>query len=100
VTERTREIGIRKAVGATRGAILRQFLTESVILCLVGGALGVFLGVAAAGALSRFAGWQTEVAADSVLLAFGFSASVGLIFGLWPAHRASRLDPVEALRHE
>jgi putative ABC transport system permease protein len=100
VTERTREIGIRKAVGATRGAILRQFLIESVILCLVGGALGVLLGVAAAGALSRFAGWQTEVAADSVLLAFGFSASVGLMFGLWPAHRASRLDPVEALRHE
>jgi putative ABC transport system permease protein len=100
VTERTREIGIRKAVGATRGAILRQFLTESVILCLVGGALGVLLGVAAAGALSHFAGWQTAVGPDSVLLAFGFSASVGLIFGLWPARRASRLDPVEALRHE
>ena len=100
VTERTREIGIRKAIGATRGAILMQFLVESVILCLAGGALGVLLGIATAAALSRFAGWQTAVTADSLLLAFGFSAAVGVVFGLWPARRASRLDPVEALRHE
>jgi putative ABC transport system permease protein len=100
VTERTREIGIRKAIGATRGNILRQFLVESVILCLAGGAAGVLLGIAVASALSRFAGWQTAVTADSLLLAFGFSAGVGLLFGLWPARRAASLDPVEALRHE
>jgi putative ABC transport system permease protein len=100
VTERTREIGIRKAIGATPGAILMQFLVESVILCLAGGLLGVLLGIATAAALSRFAGWQTAVTADSLLLAFGFSAAVGLVFGLWPARRASRLDPIEALRHE
>jgi putative ABC transport system permease protein len=100
VTERTREIGIRKAIGATRGNILRQFLVESVILCLAGGAVGVLLGIATASALSRFAGWQTAVTADSLLLAFGFSAAVGLVFGLWPAHRAAALDPIEALRHE
>jgi len=100
VTERTREIGIRKAIGATRGNILRQFLVESVILCLAGGAAGVLLGIGVASALSRFAGWQTAVTADSLLLAFGFSAGVGLLFGLWPARRAATLDPVEALRHE
>jgi putative ABC transport system permease protein len=100
VTERTREIGIRMAIGATRGAILMQFLVESVMLCLAGGVLGVLLGIATAWSLSRFAGWQTAVTADSLLLAFGFSATVGLIFGLWPARRAARLDPVEALRHE
>jgi putative ABC transport system permease protein len=100
VTERTREIGIRKAIGATRGNILRQFLVESVILCLAGGAVGVLLGIGVASALSRFAGWQTAITAGSLLLAFGFSAGVGLLFGLWPARRAATLDPVEALRHE
>ena len=100
VTERTREIGIRKAIGATRANILRQFLVESVILCLAGGALGVGLGVATAAALSHFAGWQTAVTPDALLLAFGFSAAVGLLFGLWPARRAAALDPIEALRHE
>jgi putative ABC transport system permease protein len=100
VTERTREIGIRKAIGATRGSILRQFLVESVILCLAGGALGVALGVGVAAALSRFAGWQTAVTAGSLALAFGFSAGVGVLFGLWPARRAASLDPIEALRHE
>ena len=100
VTERTREIGIRKAVGATRGDILRQFLVESVILCLLGGIAGILVGVATAALLSRVAGWQTVVTLESLVLAFGFSAAVGLLFGLWPAHRAARLDPIEALRHE
>jgi putative ABC transport system permease protein len=100
VTERTREIGIRKAIGATRGNVLRQFLVESVILCLAGGAAGVALGIGVAAALSKFAGWQTAVTADSLLLAFGFSAGVGLVFGLWPARRASMLNPIDALRHE
>ncbi len=100
VTERTREIGIRKAIGATRGNILRQFLVESVILCLLGGIVGILLGAATAALLSRVAGWQTAVTLDSLVLAFGFSAGVGLLFGLWPARRAAGLDPIEALRHE
>jgi putative ABC transport system permease protein len=100
VTERTREIGIRKAVGATRGNVLRQFLVESVIMCLLGGIVGIALGVGTAGLLSHFAGWQTAVTIESLALAFGFSAAVGLVFGLWPARRAARMDPIEALRHE
>ncbi len=100
VTERTREIGIRKALGATRGAILLQFLVESVVLCALGGLLGVLLGALVSGLLARFAGWQTYVTAGSVLLSFGFAAAVGLVFGLMPARRAARMDPIEALRHE
>ncbi len=100
VTERTREIGIRKAVGATRGNVLRQFLIESVIMCLLGGIVGIALGVGTAALLSRLAGWQTAVTLESLALAFGFSAGVGLVFGLWPARRAARMDPIEALRHE
>ncbi|MBX3703126.1 MAG: ABC transporter permease [Steroidobacteraceae bacterium] len=100
VTERTREIGIRKALGATRGNILRQFLVESVLLCLLGGIIGMLLGAGAARLLARLAGWQTFVSWESLALAFGFSAGVGLLFGLWPAQRAARLDPIEALRHE
>jgi putative ABC transport system permease protein len=100
VTERTREIGIRKALGATRLDILTQFLAESVVLCVLGGLLGMLLGSGAARALAKFAGWQTYVTLDSLLLAFAFSAGVGLVFGLWPARRASKLDPIVALRYE
>jgi len=100
VTERTREIGIRKALGATRLNILTQFLTESVVLCVLGGLLGMALGSGAARALAKFAGWQTYVTVDALLLAFAFSAGVGLVFGLWPARRASKLDPIAALRYE
>ena len=100
VTERTREIGIRKALGATRLDILTQFLAESVVLCVLGGLLGMLLGTAAARALAHFAGWQTYVTLDSLLLASAFSAAVGIVFGLWPARRAAGLDPIEALRHE
>ena len=100
VTERTREIGIRKALGATRGNILLQFLVESTTLCLLGGALGLLVGATAATLLNRLAGWQTVVTAESAMMAFGFSAVVGIVFGIWPARRASQLDPIDALRHE
>jgi putative ABC transport system permease protein len=100
VTERTREIGIRMALGATRLNILLQFLVESVALCLFGGALGILAGIGLAVLLSQYAGWQTFISPESVVMAFAFSIGVGLFFGSWPAHRASRLDPIEALRYE
>ena len=100
VTERTREIGVRKALGATKGNILLQFLVESTILCLLGGLLGLALGAGASALLAKYAGWQTVVTSSSALTAFGFSAAVGIIFGIWPAKRAAALDPIEALRHE
>ncbi|MGQ0539892.1 MAG: ABC transporter permease, partial [Gemmatimonadaceae bacterium] len=98
VTERTREIGVRKALGATRLNILLQFLIEAVVLCLLGGLLGVLLGAAAAAVLENSLQWNTEISPAAVLLAFGFSAAVGLIFGVWPARRAAKLDPILALR--
>jgi putative ABC transport system permease protein len=100
VTERTREIGIRMALGATRFSILLQFLVESVTLCLLGGGLGILLGTVAARTLSRLAGWEVFVSPESVGLASAFSVGVGLFFGIWPARRAARLDPIEALRYE
>jgi putative ABC transport system permease protein len=100
VTERTREIGVRKALGARRRDILLQFLIEALALCLIGGALGVLLGIGGAVALQRLAGWNTAVSVDAVGIAFFFSAAVGIFFGLWPARRAARLDPIEALRYE
>ena len=100
VTERTREIGVRKALGATRGNIMLQFLVEALALCLVGGALGVLLGVGAAITLSRVMQWNTLISPAAVTIAFGFSALVGLFFGIWPARRAASLDPIVALRYE
>jgi putative ABC transport system permease protein len=100
VTERTREIGVRKALGARRRDILLQFLIEALVLCLAGGAVGVMVGVGGAMALQRMAGWNTAVSMDAIVVAFLFSAAVGVFFGLWPARRAAGLDPIEALRYE
>jgi putative ABC transport system permease protein len=100
VTERTREIGVRKALGATRFNILFQFLVEALVLCLAGGTAGVILGSGGAIVLSRVAHWNTSVSVFAILLAFIFSALVGLVFGVWPARRASLLDPIVALRYE
>jgi putative ABC transport system permease protein len=100
VTERTREIGVRVSVGATEEAIRLQFLGESVLLSLVGGAAGVLLGVIASAILGRAMGWPTPVSLDAVVLAAFFSAAVGVFFGYYPARKASRLDPIEALRYE
>ncbi len=100
VTERTREIGVRMALGATRLNILMQFLIESTLLCLLGGLLGIAAGVGMAELLSRTAGWVMRISPESVVLSFTFSIGVGLIFGILPARRAAKLDPIEALRYE
>lgn len=100
VTERTREIGIRKALGASHGDILRQFLVESALLCLFGGAFGILLGTGGAYIIAKFAKWPPLVSLGTVGIAVGFSLTVGLFFGLYPASRAARLDPIEALRYE
>jgi putative ABC transport system permease protein len=100
VTERTREIGVRKALGATKGNILMQFLVESTILCMLGGLIGLLVGGTASALLARYADWQTIVTPASALTAFGFSAAVGILFGIWPAKRAAALDPIDALQHE
>ena len=100
VTERTREIGLRMAVGARGRDILAQFLIEAVTLSLLGGALGVLLGAVATWAVGTFAGWQVTLSAPSIALAVGFAAMVGVFFGYYPARRASRLLPIQALRYE
>jgi putative ABC transport system permease protein len=100
VTERTREIGIRKALGATKMNILLQFLIEAMSLTIVGGLIGIALGATAATLLASLAGWSTPLSVSAVVIAFGFSAGVGLLFGLLPARKAANLDPIEALRFE
>ena len=100
VTERTREIGVRKALGATRFNILFQFLVEALVLCLVGGIIGILFGALGAVALSKIAHWNTSINFFAIIVAFVFSAMVGLFFGIWPARRATSLDPIVALRYE
>jgi ABC-type antimicrobial peptide transport system permease subunit len=100
VTERTREIGLRMAVGARSRDILGQFLIEAVTLSLVGGAIGIVIGLVATWAIGSFAGWQVLLSGNSILLAVGFSAAVGVFFGFYPARRAAALLPIQALRHE
>ena len=100
VTERTREIGLRMAVGARAGDILKQFLVEAVTLSLIGGLLGIALGLGGSLAIGEFAGWRTSLSPASVVLAVGFAAAIGIFFGYYPARKASKLSPIEALRYE
>ena len=100
VTERTAEIGVRKAIGARRRDILSQFLVEAVAICVLGGALGILAGSGGAVLLSHFANWNTVLSPRAVLLAIVFSTGVGLFFGIYPARRAAAMDPIAALRHE
>jgi len=100
VTERTREIGVRKALGATRTNILLQFMVESLVLCVLGGIMGVMAGWGGARLLSSLAEWNTVISTQSVVVALLFSAGIGLFFGIWPAQRAAKLDPIVALRYE
>jgi putative ABC transport system permease protein len=100
VTERTREIGLRKAIGAKRRDINRQFLIEAVMLTFIGGVIGVLLGWGISIGLTALGILQSQVSLSSVLLAFGVSAAIGIVFGYYPAQRASKLNPIEALRYE
>lgn len=100
VLERTREIGIRRAMGARRTDILRQFLIEAITICLLGCVIGIALGLVISKAIAFYAGWPTIVSIFSIILAIGVSTAVGVIFGSFPAHKASKLDVIEALRYE
>ncbi len=100
VTERTREIGLRKAIGASSRDIMSQFLIESVVMTFSGGLLGILLGGGIAFIMSTVVGWSTSISLFSIVLSTTFSIAVGIGFGLWPARKASELNPIEALRYE
>jgi len=100
VTERTREIGIRMAVGARSRDILLQFLVEAIVMAASGGILGILLGVGSSNLLNQWAQWPTLISPGIVAVAFLFSAAVGVFFGLYPARKAAHLDPIDALRYE
>jgi ABC-type antimicrobial peptide transport system permease subunit len=99
VTQRTREIGVRRCVGATRWDIIRQFMLEALVITCAGGLIGVAVGVGGAKAITTFAGWRTVVSVQAIIISFGVSAMVGIVFGLYPAVRAAMVDPIEALRY-
>ncbi len=100
VTERTREIGIRRALGAKRRHITMQFLIEAVVLTTVGGVIGIISGSAGARIITYWVGWPTVIHEWTILVSFGLAVSIGVFFGIYPAASAARLDPIEALRHE
>ena len=100
ITERTKEIGIRIAIGAKKSEIMEQFLIESVLISFIGGGLGILLGIIISRTVSKIGGWDTIVSTQSILLAFGFSVGVGIFFGFYPARKAANLNPIDALRYE
>jgi putative ABC transport system permease protein len=100
VTERTREIGIRMAIGATESNVQQQFLIEAVVLSLLGGVLGIIFGLTTSGIISRVLRWPTLISPLAIVVAVVFSAAVGVFFGFYPAKKAASLDPIEALRYE
>jgi putative ABC transport system permease protein len=100
ITERTREIGIRIAIGAKKSEIMEQFLIESVLISFIGGGAGIILGILISRTVSKIGGWETIVSMQSILLAFGFSVAVGVFFGFYPARKAANLNPIDALRYE
>jgi putative ABC transport system permease protein len=100
VTERRREIGVRRAVGATRRDVRWQFLSEAMVLSMIGGGIGVLIGIIGSAVVSGIFQWPTQVSTSAVLLAVGFSAAVGVFFGYYPAQKAAQLDPIETLRYE
>jgi putative ABC transport system permease protein len=100
VTERTKEIGTRRALGATELDILGQFLNETILISATGGCIGIILGVVMAKGINLFAGWDTVISLYSVVISFGISALVGIVFGIYPARQAAKMDPIAALRFE
>ena len=100
ITERTKEIGIRIAVGAKKSEIMEQFLIESVLISFIGGGLGILLGIIISRTVSKIGGWDTIISTQSIMLAFGFSVGIGIFFGFYPARKAANLNPIDALRYE
>jgi putative ABC transport system permease protein len=100
ITERTREIGTRKAIGATNGEIRTQFIIEAVVICLVGGAIGIALGSILGAVGANYLGFPAQASVFSIVLAFGVATAIGIFFGYYPANKAAKLDPIDALRYE